>query len=116
MKQKPMTLADMLALRKELDPEAPDMIMSPESTQSLPSESIERFNSYVPDMHGQGMGICLAADGKYVRYSDHERIVKELASEREQIARMVESMYGPHDRRFKIAMEIVNAIRAGAKP
>lgn len=76
-----------------------------------PRESIERFNSYVPDMHGQGMGICLAADGKYVRYSDHERIVKELTSEREQIARMVERMYGPHDRRFKTAIEIADKIR-----
>jgi hypothetical protein len=66
---------------------------------------IERFNSYVPDMHGQEMGIYRAADGKYVRYSDHERIVRELTSEREQIAQTVERMYGPHDRRFKTAIE-----------
>lgn len=45
---------------------------------------------------------------------DHDEIA--VPSEREKIARMVERMYGPHDRRFKIAMEIVNAIRAGAKP
>lgn len=106
-------LTRMLALRKKLDPEAPDMIVFPESTQSLPSEGIERFNSYVPDMHGQGMGICRAADGKYVRFSDHERIVKELESEREQIARMVERMYGPHDKRFKTAIEIADTIRKG---
>lgn len=31
MKQKPKTLADMLALRKELDPDAPDMIVIPDS-------------------------------------------------------------------------------------
>lgn len=77
-----LTLSDMLALRKELDPDAPDMIMFPESTQSLPNEGIERFNSYVPDMHGQRMGMCHAADGEFVRYSDHERIVKELQAAR----------------------------------
>lgn len=103
-----LTLSDMLRLRKGLDPDAPDMIAFPESTQSLSNESIERFNSYVPDMHGQGMGICSAVDGKYVRYSDHERIV---ASEREQVARMVERMYGPHDKRFKTAIKIADKIR-----
>lgn len=106
-------LALMFAMRKELDPDAPDMIMFPESTQSLPNENIERFNSYVPDMHGQRMGMCLATDGEYIRYSDHERIVKELTSEREQIARIIERMYGPHDRKFKTAIEIADAIRKG---
>lgn len=106
-----LTLSDMLALRKELDPDAPDMIAFPEPTQSPPNESIERFNSYVPDMHGQGMGMYLAADGKYVRYSDHERIVKELTFKREQIAQMVERMHGPHDKRFKTAIEIADKIR-----
>lgn len=63
-----LTLSDMLALRKQVDPDAPDMIVFPESP----------------------------------------------VTEREQIARMVERMYGPHDRRFKTAMEIINAIRTGA--
>lgn len=72
------------------------------------ADQIERFNSYVPDMHGQGMGICLAADGKYVRFSDHERIVKGLS---ESIAQTIERMYGPRDRRFKTAIEIADAIR-----
>lgn len=103
----------MFAMRKELDPDAPDMIAFPESTQSPSNQSIERFNSYVPDMHGQRMGMCLAADGEYIRYLDHERIVKDLTSEREQIARMVERMYGPHDRKFKMAIEIVDRIRKG---
>lgn len=106
-----LTLSDMLALRKELDPDAPGMIMFPESTRPLPNDSIERFNSYVPDMHGQQMGMCLATDGEYIRYSDHERIVRELTSERERIARMVECMYGPHDRKFKTAIEIADRIR-----
>lgn len=77
------------------------------------TDQIERFNSYVPDIHGQRMGMCLATDGEYIRYLDHERIVKELESEREQIARMVEHMYGPHDRKFKTAIEIADAIRKG---
>lgn len=34
-------------------------------------------------------------------------------TEREQIARTVERMYSPHDRRFKTAIEIADAIRKG---
>lgn len=37
-------------------------------------------------------------------------------SAREKIATEIERMYGPHDRRFKTAIEIADAIRAGAKP
>ena len=32
-------------------------------------------------------------------------------SEREKIATEIERMYGPHDRRFKTALEIANALR-----
>lgn len=46
----------------------------------------------------------------------HEAKPKPI-SEREKIAVEVERMYGPHDRRFKTAIEIANAIRRrGTQP
>lgn len=39
----------------------------------------------------------------------------DLSTEREKIAMEVERMYGPHDRRFKTAIEIADAIRKGDK-
>lgn len=44
--------------------------------------------------------------------SQSTTLIQEM-SEREQIARTVERMYGPHDRRFKTAIEIADMIRKG---
>lgn len=54
---------------------------------------------------------ALIATAGFIR-ADREQRESET-SEREQIARMVERMYGPHDRRFKAAIEIADAIRKG---
>lgn len=81
-------LVKMLALRKELDPDAPDMIVFPE-----PEPSIEKRC----EIHGGIIG-CPCGLG---------------VSEREKIATEVERMYGPHDKRFKTAIEIADAIRKG---
>lgn len=52
MKQKPMTLADMLALRKELDPDAPDMIAMPDETmQDVRTASGSESNPVRPDLY-----------------------------------------------------------------
>lgn len=63
--------------------------------QRLPAKVLEPFGTFK----------CL----------DCEALFTLSASEtkREQIARMVERMYGPHDRRFKTAIEIAGKIRQG---
>lgn len=48
MKQKPMTLAGMLALRKELDPDAPDMIVL---SASFPHEHLPDTLGLCPDCY-----------------------------------------------------------------
>lgn len=81
-------IALMFAMRKKLDPDAPDIIAFPE-----PESSTEKRC----EIHGGIIG-CPCGLG---------------VSEREKIAREVERIYGPHDRRFKTAIEIADKIRKG---
>jgi transcription initiation factor IIE alpha subunit len=44
----------------------------------MASNNIERFEHVVNGYHKANSRMVLSVSGEYVRYSDHERIVKEL--------------------------------------
>lgn len=76
-------------------------------------QTLDSLNDNPTEEEAEAILQAHSTSGKEVVNGFIDHLLKENLRAREKIAQEVERMYGPHDRRFKTAMEIADKLRMG---